>query len=123
MFLPGSPSGSIYDVNFDYVWSDLTWSYSLGLVTYYPSCLFSVGSCGLALEALADKAVALVQLIQHFEPFFGRLEGWECMEPENLLHVQSRSSLPEHCEYLKSATKATSEACNWSEVCCASPFG
>jgi len=41
------------------------------------------------VKALADKAVALVQLIQHFEPFFGR------------------SSLPEHCEYLKSATKAS----------------
>ena len=89
-----------FDVNFNFVWSDLTWSYSLSLVTRYPSRVLSeyhaihpfgdwttapavfhvlssllVVDCGLALEALADKAVALVQLIQHFEPFFGRLEG------------------------------------------------
>lgn len=32
---------TIYDVNFEFVWFGLTWSYSLGLVTRYPSRVLS----------------------------------------------------------------------------------
>lgn len=44
------------------------------------------------VKALADKALASVQLIQHFEPFF------------------ARSSLEKHCEHLQKVTKASLQA-------------
>eukprot|EP00435_Cladocopium_sp_Y103_P055250 s530_g18.t1 len=54
------------------------------------------------VKALADKALASVQLIQHFEPFFARrdLDG----NGSEIHGVDLVSSLEKHCEHLQKAS-------------------